>query len=166
MRNSLCFLTGLIGWSLCSFAYADEGTITTYGSVVEDTCSIDTPSLDQTVIMETFSVGHVLRTGTGPSQPFTIRLVNCERDILSKYRVTFNGAADGNNFDLTGQAEGVALEISDLQGNVARPGIALPEQLPVGDASELEYNLRVIGNTHTLRAGDYRALIRFSLDYF
>lgn len=166
MRNYFCFLTGLLVWGMCSLASADYGTLTTHGTVIDDTCSIDTPSLDQTVIMDTLSVGYVLRTGAGPSQPFSVRLLNCDQNILSKYRVTFNGASDGDNFDLTGQAEGVALEISDQQGNVARPGIALPEQLPVGDASELEYNLRVVGNTHTLRAGDYRTLIRFSLDYF
>lgn len=166
MHRYALLLPLLAGWTPLASAYSESGSVTAIGSIIQNTCSINTDSIDQTVIMHTRAVSDIIRDGEGPAQPFFINLSDCPSDALTRYQVTFNGDSDGLNFDLAGQAQGVALQISDAFGNIAKPGIAMPEQALSGEQPSLEFLLTLTGNERALRAGDYRALLRFSMEYF
>ncbi|MEN4700026.1 fimbrial protein [Pantoea agglomerans] len=148
------------------------GRVSMRGSIIDTACAIDTQSRDQTVDMGATPTGVIARDGHGAARSFTIRLVNCRlaqpdergagwRDV----RATFEGLNHNGLFGLNGNTRGVALELTDRHGNIARPG----EPLPTGELSagnqQLDYTLRLVGDRQVLRAGDFRTILRFRMEY-
>ncbi|CAI0742356.1 PAP fimbrial minor pilin protein precursor [Serratia proteamaculans] len=154
-------------------ASAGHGSVSMTGAIIDTACAIDIGSRAQAIVLPTLPVGQLIREGQGPTQPFAIRLVNC---TLSRpdprlpdwqtFQVTFDGPADGKRFRITGAAHGIALQIADGDGRIALPGVSLPLQAVKPGTLELPYTLRLVGNTERLRPGDYRAAVRFKLDYY
>ncbi|MEX3098855.1 fimbrial protein [Serratia ureilytica] len=142
------------------------------GSIIETPCAIDTQSCDQTVDMTSTPTGMIARDGKGAGRTFSIRLVNCHLAHLEAgimdwryFRATFDGLNDNGLFSLNGNARGVALELTDSHGNIARPGEPLlPGELKNGNL-RLDYTLRLVGNNQILRAGDFHTTLSFRLDY-
>ena len=104
---------------------------------------------------------------------FKCRLLDCtivhpdpDKSNQQHFVVTFDGAADGNNFAVNGEAEGVAMQIIDDKGNASTPGVASPEINIIPAEMKLNYALRLVGNGKTLRAGTYHSSVRFKLDYY
>ncbi len=144
------------------------------GSIVATACDIDTSSRDQTVDMGTLPFDQVVNNSQALARPFSIRLVNCMLkhsgdNILGSqhFRVTFDGRNEGGRFGVEGEARGVALALSDAQGNEAVPGQELPPQTPVLQAKEmrLHYTARMVSNSQPLQTGTYSALVRYQLEY-
>lgn len=81
--------------------------------------------------------------------------------------MTFDGlqGETPDKFSLTGQAEGINLQILDNQGYPARGGEVMPPLLLNGNEEGLDYTLRVVRNGQPLKAGDYYAALRFKVDY-
>ncbi|WP_411754008.1 fimbrial protein [Serratia sp. (in: enterobacteria)] len=144
------------------------------GAIVATACDIDTSSRDQTVDMGTLPFNQIVQNSQALARPFSIRLVNCtlkhsNNTILGKqhFRVTFDGRNEDGRFGVEGQARGVALVLSDLQGNEAVPGMELPPQTPVleGKQIRLNYTARMVSNNQPLQTGTYSAQVRYQLDY-
>lgn len=141
------------------------------GTIIDTACAIAVESREQTIDMDTIPLADIIRDGQGRSKPFSIRLINCiterpGREGWKQFKVTFDGDADGGLFGVRGEASGVALRISDVSGNIAEPGIPLPMNNITPGSMTLNYNLKLMANSHALKAGDYFSFVRFKLDYF
>lgn len=149
------------------------GQVNLQGTIIDTACTIAIESRDQTIDMEVVPLGSIIRDGQGRSKPFSIELVNCvlERPTSklpdwSQFQVTFDGDNEGELFGVRGEASGIALRITDENGNIASPGVPLRAQDITAGTMQLNYHLRLVANQHALKAGDYFSAIRFKLDYF
>lgn len=148
------------------------GAVRVQGSIIETACAIDVGSRDQTIDMGSLPLGQIVRDGQGILRPFTIRLVNCTLERQNPvtpnwqyFRVTFNGAHEQGLFRVSGQAEGVGLEIRREDGEVVIPGQAMSPQTLTPGMRDLAYRLRLVANHRALTAGQYYSQLRFKLDY-
>lgn len=149
------------------------GNVHLSGSIIDTACAIDTQSIDQTIDMGATPLSQIARNGQGRATLFSIRLVNCvlNRDakFLPSWRhfaITFDGTNDNGLFGVDGEAKGVALKITDSEGNIAIPGKPLPSgNVETGDMS-LKYSLQPMGNHRKFHAGDYTSIIKFKMDYY
>ena len=164
----------------CLFAVAaaaaqdrGHGRVSLNGSITETPCAIDTRSRDQSVNMGATPTAIIARDGQGATRRFSIRLINCSLTRQGGalpdwryFRATFDGHDERGLFALTGDARGVALQLADAQGNIARPGVPLPPgQLTAGD-QQLDYTLRLVADREVLKAGNLRATLKFRMDYY
>ncbi len=152
-------------------AIEDRGRVNMQGSIIDSACSIAVESREQTIEMKVISLSDIARDGRGPNKDFSIHLIGCilnpnDHSGLKKFQMTFDGDADGDYFDVYGTASGVGIEIIDSFGNVASPGktVQIAEQ-EITD-NKINYVIRLMHNSDTLRAGEYFSSIRFKLDYF
>lgn len=143
------------------------------GAVIETACAIDTDSRDQTIDISVMPLTKIIRDGQGLALPFTIRLVNCVLNRVDdnltqwqRFQVTFDGRVDNGLFGVDGQAEGIALQLTDRHGNIIMPGNPTPLPDVVVSDRELNYFLRLVSNQKTLRSGEYTSTIRFKMDYY
>jgi type 1 fimbria pilin len=154
-------------------ASAGHGSVSMTGAIIDTACAIDLGSRAQVIALSTLPIGQLISEGKGPAQPFAIRLVNCtlsrpdpREPNWQTFQVTFDGLADGTRFHIAGAAHGLALQIADADGRIALPGVALPAQAVKPGTLVLSYTLRLVGNAQRLQPGDYRATVRFKLDYY
>ncbi|MCC8466064.1 MULTISPECIES: fimbrial protein [Photorhabdus] len=148
------------------------GRVSMQGTIIDTACAIDAGSRDQTIELATIPVSRMIHDERGAVRPFSIRLINCvlTSAALGKpdwrhFQVMFDGVPDGNNFRLSGVAQGVALQITDIYGNQAYPGTPLPVGDLQAEQMKLNYVMRLVGNRQLLQAGQYRTTVRFRLDY-
>ncbi|BEO30016.1 MAG: fimbrial protein [Serratia marcescens] len=150
-----------------------EGRVNMQGAINDAACAIATASREQIINMDVIPISDIARDGQGKNVPFSIKLVNCVLDRVDKnlpgwkqFQVTFDGHTDGEMFGISGQASGIALKISDDDGNVARPGVPLPlMKIPLG-SYRLNYVIKLIANHQPLTAGSYFSSVRFKMDYY
>ena len=144
------------------------------GEVIAPACTLAMEDTYQAIDMGITPVRDLQDSFSGPEKRFRLRLRNCELAgtgkrvyTASRVRVTFDGlqGETPNKFSLTGQAEGINLQILDNQGYPARVGKVMPPLLLNGNEEGLDYTLRVVRNGQPLKAGDYYAALRFKVDY-
>ena len=149
------------------------GRVNMEGAILDTACAIDAGSRDQSIDLSSLPLAQIIRDGQGATRPFSIQLVHC---VLSRplpnlpdwqrFQVTFDGEGRDGLFQVYGDAQGVALQITDAHGNIALPGKPLPPEGIVPGSMHLNYSLRLVGNQQVLRAGEYRSAVRFKLDYY
>lgn len=149
------------------------GKVNMQGAIIDTSCTIAVKNEDQTIDMDVVSIGDLVRDGQGRSKLFSIKLVNC---ILERpddnspgwkhFQVTFDGAAIGDLFVVLGNASGIALQLTDKAGMIARPGVPLPPQDVIRGEVQLDYTARLVANARELKSGGYSAAVHFKLDYF
>ncbi|EKR2566600.1 type 1 fimbrial protein, partial [Escherichia coli] len=136
------------------------------GQVIAPACTLAMEDTWQAIDMGETPVRDLQDTFVGPEKKFRLRLRNCELAgtgkrvyTASRVRVTFDGlqGETPDKFSLTGQAEGISLQILDNQGYPARAGKVMPPLLLNGNEEGLDYTLRVVRNGQPLKAGDYYA---------
>ncbi|MBU5412431.1 fimbrial protein [Serratia ureilytica] len=149
------------------------GRVNMQGSIIDTACAIAAGSREQTIDMDTVPVGDIMRDGQGTTRPFSVELINCELSRLDQklpdwrhFQVTFDGDADGTLFGISGDAKGVALEITDSRGNKAAPGAPLPLGEITPGAMKLDYTMKLVSNSQALKPGGYTSAVRFKLDYY
>ncbi|CAE1147683.1 MULTISPECIES: fimbrial protein [unclassified Serratia (in: enterobacteria)] len=170
----LLLLLGMLAMGPVAFAgLSGRGTVHMGGAIIDSACAIAAGERDQTVDMGTVPVSQIVSQGQGSAIPFSVRLVNCSLERYTSrlpdwqyFQITFDGPTEGNGFGLQGEARGLAIQISDEQGNVAAPGVAMPKSDIHSGNMQLNYFIRLIGDKKTLRTGDYFSTIRFKLDYY
>ncbi len=144
------------------------------GQVIAPTCTLAMEDTYQAIDMGQTPVRDLQDSFAGPEKKFRLRLRNCELAgtgkrvyTASRVRVTFDGlqGETPDKFSLTGQAEGINLQILDNQGYPARVGKVMPPLLLNGNEEGLDYTLRVVRNGQPLKTGDYYAAVRFKVDY-
>ncbi|HHQ6575907.1 TPA: fimbrial protein [Serratia fonticola] len=159
--------------SLAADSALEWGRVNMQGSIIDTACAIAVESQDQTVEIDAISVEDIVRDGQGRGKNFHIKLSDCELDRfgrqlpdLKNFQVTFDGDSEGGLFTVQGTVSGVALKISDLGGNIARPGKPLPLETINPQSMVLSYAVNLVANNHILKSGEYFSSIRFKLDYF
>ncbi|WP_158784159.1 fimbrial protein [Pantoea sp. BAV 3049] len=182
MLNGIAKLTGatvliLPSWLFPGLAGAQDLKEHTHvimdGRILDTPCSIAPDSRDQTISVGSTPVGVIARQGQGQSVPFHIHLKDCvlrrtdtRLPDWNKFAITFDGEADGDNFAVSGDARGVALQVTDKKGNVARPGEALEAGMLNEGDQELHFALRVVSNNKPLRKGTFWSVVHFRINYF
>lgn len=149
-----------------------HGIVDIKGSIIDTPCSIEVNDQNQAIEFGSITTGELIQNGHGPESSFAIHLINCVLEPShpwehgwSEFQVTFEGEHDDGLFGIIG-ASGIGVRIRDPQGNIALPGVPLPRsRLTLGNHT-LNYSLQLLGDHHQLQAGDYRAAIRFKVDYF
>ncbi|WP_411749732.1 fimbrial protein [Serratia marcescens] len=172
--NFLKLIPALLFYSLFySPAYANydkqttqgEGRVHVNGSIIDSACSIDVDSREQSIDMGTIPLSVIRQSGQGLDKNVTINLINCMVKEHKHFQITFDGDAEGDLFGVRGDVSGVGLQISDSAG-VISPGKAMSLHGDFYGNSTLNYTLRLMANSHALKAGSYSSSIRFRLDYF
>ncbi|STE89123.1 PixH protein [Escherichia coli] len=144
------------------------------GQVIAPACTLAMEDTWQAIDMGETPLRDLQDSFSGPEKRFRLRLRNCELAgtgkrvyTASRVRVTFDGlqGETPDRFSLTGQAEGINLQILDNQGYPARVGKVMPPLLLNGNEEGLDYTLRVVRNGQPLKAGNYYAALRFKVDY-
>lgn len=144
------------------------------GQVIVPACTLVMEDTWQAIDMGETPVRDLQDSFAGPEKKFSLRLRNCELAgtgkrvyTASRVRVTFDGlqGETSDKFSLTGQAEGVSLQILDNQGYPARVGKVMPPLLLNGNEKGLDYTLQIVRNGQPLKAGYYYAALRFKVDY-
>lgn len=151
----------------------DNGRINMRGGITETACSIDILSRDQTIEMSVNSTDKINNSGKGKSHPFTIKLINCVLGRIDpklpdwqRFEMIFDGPANHGLFELEGQPNGIALQISDTEGNVVIPGTPLPSTAIINENRQLNYLIRFVANKKEIRLGNYTSTIRFKMNYY
>ncbi|EOI3554184.1 fimbrial protein [Cronobacter dublinensis] len=149
------------------------GRVSMQGAIVSKACDIAMESRYQSIKMPDDTVGIMKRTGEGITKPFSIHLVNCTFDNGDPdsapwhfLQVTFDGANDEGLFAVTGEAQGVALEIASKNGEQIYPGKPQSYTEISTDDIRLDYTLRLKANHEDLRPGGYSSVIKYRIDYF
>ena len=158
--------------SALSANFIGIGYVNMAGVILDAPCDIEVGSSDQALVMDTFPISELAAGGRGPQRDFSIRLVSCyPRRIDSgsnflRFDVTFEGQQERDYFSVFGSAQGLALAITDDRGITAVPGLPLPARVLARGENQLDYTVAVVANQQPLRAGDYRSVIRFKMDYY
>lgn len=151
-----------------------DGRANFKGQVITPACTLAMEDAYQEIDMGTTPLRDLQNSFAGPEKKFRLRLRNCELAgtgkqvyTATRVRVTFDGipGETPDKFSLTGQAEGINLQILDNYGYPARPGKTMPPLLLKGNEDGLDYVLRIVRNGSPLKAGDYYAALRFKIDY-
>ncbi|MFV8979241.1 fimbrial protein [Serratia fonticola] len=169
----LLLLGGLLPSAASAYINVDFGYVDLQGNILHAPCTIDTNSRDQSIDMGITPIGEIARNGRGVSKPFSIRLINCvmhrTESALSHgqyFEITFDGKRDGEFIGIEGEAEGIALQVSDELGNIAQPGVPLPSVMLASSEKTLNYSLHLVPNYQRFKSGEYRTTVRFKMDYY
>lgn len=176
MFKKISLLVLLLNMSVISQTWSADmgsGRVKMAGSIVDTACAIDINSIDQTLDMGVVPVGRIIRDGYSLQKSIVINLIKC---VLNKsdenatrwkyFTITFDGMNDEGLFTVEGDAKGIALEIVDSNGNVAKPGLPLPAgKLEFGEMS-LNYSIKIVSNYKTLQTGEYNSIIKYKMDYY
>ena len=121
------FSTGLL--AICLTAYAAEGERQTgqvwlQGFVLDSSCTINMQDQYQRIEIPQVAATGLYQRGYSSAFAFAVRLENC---LLSaddrNVQITFTGPADSNGlFTVSGEAEGVGIQLSQEDGSVIIPG--------------------------------------------
>lgn len=154
--------------------FGNVGSRSFSGEIVSSACVLAMEDVYQEINLGDMPVRDLQDSFAGPEKRFRLRLRDCDLEKaedgifrVGYVRVTFDGlqGETPDKFSLTGQAEGINLQILDNQGYPARVGKMMPPLLLNGNEEGLDYTLRVVRNGQPLKAGDYYAALRFKVDY-
>lgn len=101
-----------------NMANAADGTIKFKGNIIDNACSVDTSSADQTVALGTVAASSFAAAGaTSTAQKFDIKLTGCPEGTVA---VVFGGATASDDLlklDSGATATGVAVRINNASDN-------------------------------------------------
>lgn len=157
-----------------------SGLVTLEGQILDSACALDASSAYQVIDMTPVPVGRLIREGESDPHPFSLRLVKCSLTRpdparpghylpdWEHVRVTFEGLTDreGRSFAALGSSQGVALHITDANGQESIPGVPMDLTPLAGEDMVLNYVLQLVGNDQPMAVESHRAAVRFRLEYY
>lgn len=175
-----CFLTIMIfTFSAGKAAIADGPTanLKFTGTIIAETCNVDTSSVEQTIDMGQFSTAEFPSVGSLTKlKSFNINLKDCTQNITGS-KVWFTGTQDNNNSALlkltdTGMgtadtmATGVGVEILDNNQTAIAINNSDSSVFPLkAGTNTLEFYLGYKSTLATVTAGNATAVMYFDLQY-
>jgi len=168
-RYALLLLAGLSGLCLAD-------TVNFDGTLIEDACEIypgdEAIELDFGTVIDKYLY---LNTRTH-SQPFAIRLINCDLALGREVRVTFSGMASGAlpgylAFDSSSSAKGAAIGLENSAGELLAINSGnYTQQLQGGSSNTLNLKAFVRGEplalqNKSIQLGAFTATANFTLEY-
>lgn len=152
---------------------AQRGRVQMSGSIVETGCAMQVGNEGQTVTFQPAALHGLVRGDASFKQPLNILLSGCgtlntrgNGSSSRALRLSFEGDGNGQYFGLQGAAEGVALQIKNASGKLITPGMLLDDSALSTDDMALNYFLELVGTGTSLRAGNYHATIKLSIQHF
>jgi type 1 fimbria pilin len=148
------------------------GRVNMEGTILSSACDIDTGDGYQTVDMGTETRGRMVRMNEGDPHPFSIALTHCSLADADNplpwqlIRITFDGEKSDGLFQVSGVASGVALEVTDVNGNIIRPGETMPYKKLTANDIRFDYQIKLKTTMRELMVGDYQAILRYRVEYF
>ncbi|ENG2091550.1 fimbrial protein [Morganella morganii] len=163
--------TGLLAVCLTVSAAGHEqqtGRVWLQGFVLDSSCTINMQDKYQRIDIPQVAATELYQRGYSSAFAFAVRLENCLLSADGKsLAITFTGPVDSNGlFVISGEAEGVGIQLSQGDGSVIMPGkaVALPD-IPQTKNITLNYRLRLIADRNSIKTGIYRSTVNFNLDY-
>lgn len=159
--------------SAMSEILSTNGYVHFYGAVVNGSCSIDTQSLDQSVIMGQVPTSTFSAPGSW-AEPiaFWIKLENCDSSVSQAASVAFMGLTDQRDPQVfhagfgSGSASGVGIGIFDTNGKLVVPNtIPLSKSVIYDGGNTLFFSARYRTVSLPVNAGDASAAVTFSVVY-
>lgn len=159
--------------SAMSEILSPNGYVHFYGAVVSGSCSIDTQSLDQSVIMGQVPASTFSAPGSW-AEPiaFWIKLENCDSTVSQTASVAFMGLTDKKDPQVfhagmgSGSASGVGIGIFDINDKLVIPNtIPLSASAIHDGGNTLFFSARYRTVSLPVNAGDASAAVTFSVIY-
>ena len=149
------------------------GRVNLQGFVMDSSCTINMQDQYQRIEIPQVAATELYQRGYSSAFAFAIRLENCllyeggtENGNSGSLQMTFNGPVDNSGlFAVTGEAEGVGIQLSHADGEVITPGKPMTVNSPQVRDITLNYRLRLIADRKSLKTGAYRTTVHFNLDY-
>lgn len=169
----LCLLGPPVSAADSPAPQAQRGRVQLSGSIVETGCAMQVGNEGQTVTFQPAALHGLVRGEASFKQPLNIVLSGCgtlnahgNGSSSRALRLSFEGDGNGQYFGLQGVAQGVALQIKNASGKLITPGMLLDDSVLSADAMALHYFLELVGTGISLRAGNYHATIKLSIQHF
>ena len=150
-----------------------KGRVQVTGSIVDTGCAMRVGNEGQTVTFQPAALQGLVRGDASFRRPLNIYLSGCgnlsaraNSSASRGMKLTFEGENNGQYFGVQGAAQGVALQIKDAHGKLITPGMLLDDIARAADAMALNYFLELVGTGSSLRAGNYHATIKLSIQHF
>ncbi|WP_052656026.1 fimbrial protein [Pantoea ananatis] len=171
INRFLFTISGLICVSLMIFSLPIKADtdVEFSGALISEPCQIDSESEDMTVDFGPLAKKSFIDTNESVSKKFSVLLRECDPDIGSKVAVRFNASkdnADSDLFAVNGTVSGIALKITDSEGETVKPNAPQEAvELNKGD-KELNWQASIIKTARDdIMTGDFYAIINLSLEY-
>ncbi|MBX7278564.1 MULTISPECIES: fimbrial protein [unclassified Pseudomonas] len=174
-KAPLAIFTALIVSSATVYAApapsAGSGKVHFEGSIIDAPCSLDSKSVDQTVIMDQVSNKALADNGTSEVKNFNIELRQCDISTLKKVKVTFGGDADANDSSLlgiAGSAKGAGIVLTNGSGVQVKLGEASTARTLLQGDNTLVFGAYLKGTTakdEAVTPGSFNATANFMLAY-
>lgn len=168
------FLAAIIASSVMGvtgISYAADGNVKFTGSITADACTPSAQSKDLSVSLGTVSASAFSAAGDKNSPTkFTINLSDCPSS-LQNVSVKFDGISDTTNSNLLkldsgATATGVAVEISDVNGNpLPLHTASSPYPVAADGSAALDFTGRYVSTAASVGAGSADATAQFTINY-
>lgn len=170
--------TGVIAAMVCglsanTYAASDSATITITGRVLANTCTIDSASATQSIVLSDIADRDIKGIGkTGGEKNISIVLKDCGA-AASNVVVTASGATDGDDSSAfsnsaTDGAEGVGLYFYQTDGATKfKPDGSVQETSALTPSADntLTYKASYVGTKGTVTAGDFSTVVNMKFEY-
>lgn len=150
-------------------AYSN-GIFRMQGSIVETACAIATDSNNQIIEFGTIPFSALNSNNRASNFPLVIHLIGCKLSSIdgkpwSSFDISFDGVSENGFFKLNGTASGISLSITDLNGKNIIPGEKYDYPVSKQGDNYLKYEMNLVRNDVHLRAGDFKAVIIYRINY-
>lgn len=148
------------------------GRVNIEGAIFSSACNINAGDGWQTVEMGSETLSHMAHAGEGEPQPFSVTLTRCSLTDANDtapwqyLRITFDGDEEDGLFRLNGDASGMALELTDKNGRTIHPGKTMAYRQVTLKNMRLDYLIKLKTTARNLMVGDYRAILRYRVEYY
>lgn len=143
------------------------------GNLVAEPCVLDPTTENIELDFGTIIDKYLYINKRVHSQPFTVRLLECDLSLGKTVSLTFSGTADSELTDMlavTGAASGIAIGLETTNGVALPFNKATPVMVLTAGTTELVFNGYVQGKptaiqNHSIVRGAFNALANFTLAY-
>lgn len=154
-------------------AHAVTDNLRFSGNLVAEPCVLDPTTENIELDFGTIIDKYLYINQRVHSQPFTVRLLECDLSLGNTVSLTFSGTADSELTDMlaiTGSASGIAIGLESTSGVALPFNKATPMYALTSGTTELVFNGYVQGKptaiqNHSIGRGEFNAIATFTLNY-
>lgn len=157
--------------AMAGMANASDGTVKFTGNITDDTCTVDSASANQTVVLGDVGSNSFATAGaTSSAQKFEIKLTDCPDGNVG---IVFGGTGDAANTDLLAldsgmTAKGVGVRINNADGSQVKlndTGSATRVVVAADGSATLHYVGQYQSTVANVSAGTANATSQFTVLY-
>ncbi len=151
-----------------------EGKLTLSGSIYSAACGISSESKDQTINFGRVSARREFNTRSSrimdSNKNFTLKLENCDAELLKSRSVVAQLSGTPSQYDsrmlaVSGDAKGVAIEISDKDNRTISPGSSVNIDSLISSENKITLNTSLHIYSKWVGAGEFSSTAQLTLRY-